>query len=568
MAVAKSAPLWDEQLRDEIGDRSAEAILGANPFVGFDPPEIVAAASRLFGRALQRPRLVAHQAQELAAELTRIAAGRSQVEPPPAERRFVDPTWHQNPLYHRVMQAYLTFSESLHRSVQEAGLDEKNAQRADFAVTMLTAALAPTNFLLGNPAALKRAFETGGASLVRGARHWWDDLRHNGGMPSQVDRRPFRVGENLATSPGSVVHRSELLELIQYAPSTESVRTRPILIVPPQINKYYILDLAPGRSFVEYAVRQGQQVFAISWRNPTPRERNWGLAIYLEAMKDAISVACEIAGVEDVNLMAACAGGITTVLLLGHLAALGLPLVRSVTLLVTVLDTSVPSMMGMFASDRAIDVARRYSAQHGVLSGQDLARVFAWLRPDDLVWNYWVNNYLLGNEPPAFDILSWNNDSTNLPAALHSDFLTLFQENPAVKPGSLEVLGTPIDLSKVKCESYCVGALTDHITPWKACFRTPALLGGRSQFVLSSSGHIQAMVNPPGNPKARYFTGGEPDVDADTWLEHASEHAGSWWDHWLGWLNERDGDTRKAPEALGSSPHPALAPAPGLYVRQ
>ncbi len=573
MAISDAA--WDlsKLMRDEIGDRSADAILGANPFVGLDPTEMLADVARLMGRALLRPEMLAQHARQFVGEFGRILVGRSELEPAAGDRRFADPSWRDHPLYRRWMQAYLVSSQNLRQVVGEVGFDEKSAQRADFAVGLLTEAMAPTNFMLGNPAALKRAFETGGLSLLRGARHWFDDLRRNGGMPSQVDTRPFRVGKTLATTPGSVVHRSELLELIQYAPATEAVRTRPLLIVPPLINKYYILDLAPGRSFIEYTLKHEHQVFTLSWRNPGPEHRDWDMAAYVRAIEEAIEVTSEITGSEDLNILGACAGGITTAILMGHLAAAGVPRLHSATLLVTVLDTEVPSMTGIFASERAIQTARKRSARRGVLAGDELARVFAWLRPNDLVWNYWVNNYLMGNDPPAFDILSWNNDYTNLPAGLHSDFLSLFQENPLLKPGGLSMLGTSIDLSRIQYESYVVGALTDHITPWKACFRTPALLGGKSQFVLSSSGHIQALVNPPGNPKSRYLTAdengaGDRSLEAEVWLKRATQHSGTWWDHWLAWLGKQAAQTRTAPPAPGSSLHPALAPAPGQYVRQ
>ena len=566
--ISNLARQLKEPAPDELGDRSADAILGANPFVGFDTADIVASAGNVIACALQRPDRLAESIGELVVELGKAAIGRSEVEPAPGDRCFADPTWLEHPLYRRWMQAYLLSTQTLHEFVDKLGFDERGTQRAEFAITLLTEALAPTNLLAGNPAAIKRAFETGGLSLVRGARYWLDDLLNNNGMPSQVDNRPFRVGENLAITPGSIVHRSEVLELIQYASATESVRTRPLLIVPPQINKYYILDLAPGRSMIEHAVKQGHQVFAISWRNPTPSERGWDLAAYISAIKQAIDVAREITGSAAVNILGACAGGITTAVLLGHLAALGDARVNSATFLVTVLNTEVPSMMGMFASEGAIAAARRNSARRGILAGGELARIFAWLRPNDLVWNYWVNNYLMGKEPPAFDILSWNSDSTNLPAALHSDFLNLFQNNPLVKPDALTVAGTPIDLSSVKYDTYVVGALTDHITPWKACFRTPALLGGKSQFVLSSSGHIQALVNPPGNPKARYMTGNEHSVDPETWLKKATQHSGSWWDHWLRWLREHAGDAIHAPKAPGNARYPALDAAPGRYVHQ
>lgn len=566
MATSETAFERNKLPQAEIGDRSVDAILGANPFVCIDPTQILAAASRLVGRALMRPRLLAEQAGKLAGELGRILLGRSEVAPPAGDRRFADFAWQYNPFYRRLMQAYLVSVQGLHEIGGQVGFDELSARRADFAISLLTDALAPTNFLFSNPAALKRAFDTAGLSLLKGAGNRLEDIRHNGGMPSQVDGRPFKVGKTLAVSPGSVVHRTELFELIQYSPRTEAVHARPLLLVPPQINKFYIFDLASGRSVVEYLVNHGHQPFMMSWHNPTPSQRDWDLAAYVRAAKEAIEVVLEVTGSQDLNILGACAGGVTTAILLAHLAALGDSRVNCATFLVTVLDTSVPSLIGIFASEKSIALARRHSAKRGILPGQELARGFAWLRANDLVWSYWVNNYLMGNDPPAFDILVWNNDSTNLPAAFHSDILTIFEDNPLVKPGALNMLGTPIDLSRVGCDSYVVGALTDHITPWKACYRSASLLGGKSQFVLSSSGHIQAMVNPPGNPKARYLTGGDGREDADSWLKHATQQSGTWWDHWRVWLDERAGEMRKAPEALGSPSHPAIAPAPGSYV--
>src|SRR5262249_11114340 len=321
------------------------------------------------------------------------------------------------------------------------------------------------------PAARRRAGGTSGASLWSGLRHLAADAVHNGGLPSQVDRRPFRVGANLAVTPGQVVFRNDVLELLQYRPTTPTVRERPLVFIPPQINKYYILDLAPGRSLIAYAVAQGFQTFAVSWRNVTPAQREWGLGAYVAALRDATDAAREIAGSPRLNVIAACAGGITTATLLGHLAALGDERVSAATFLVTVLDTSVPSAVGTIVSEKPVAAAIRRSGKRGVLRGADLARAFALLRPNDLIWSYWVGNYLLGGEPPAFDILYWNDDATNLPAALHAEFLALFVDNSLCKPG-IEVCGTPIDLGRVAADVYAVGALTDHITPWEACYRT------------------------------------------------------------------------------------------------
>jgi polyhydroxyalkanoate synthase len=394
------------------------------------------------------------------------------------------------------------------------------------------------------------------------------DLRHNGGMPSMVDRRPFKVGVTVALSPGSVVFRNEVLELIQYLPSTTRIRERPTLLIPPQINKYYVIDLAPGRSFVEHAVAKGIPFYTVSWRNPTPAQRDWGLDTYLEAVLEAIDATLEVARSDQLNILSMCAGGLTTACLLGYMSAVGDQRISAASLVVTAIDVAVRSQMNIFASPPTVAAARRASARRGVLPGSSMARVFAWMRPNDLVWNYWVNNYLLGEPPPAFDILAWNGDTTNLPAQLHSEFLDMFVDNPLVRPKGMMALGSPVDLSAVTCDVYALGALTDHIVPWQGAYQATQLFGGATRFVLSSSGHIQAIVNPPGNPKARYFLNEDYVADPAAWLKGATEQAGTWWEDWGSWTIERSGDERPAPTRAGSRRHPALDPAPGTYVRE
>jgi polyhydroxyalkanoate synthase len=551
---------------ETVEERASDAILGANPFLGIDRREQVMALGRLTTRLAVKPGTLTRESLSLARELAAVAAGRSSIEPARGDRRFTDTTWRENPAYRRAMQGYLAWSRSAGRVVDGAGLDWRNTERARFAATLVTEALAPTNTLAGNPAALKRSFETGGRSLLRGARNLLHDVRHNRGMPSQVDRSPFVPGRNIAASPGAVVHRSEVCEVIRFTPTTAEVSARPLVMIPPQINKYYIMDLAPGRSFIEHAVANGIQFFSISWRNPRRRHRDWDLDTYVQGCLDAIGTACEVTGARDVNLMGLCAGGITTAITLAHMAAAKDPRVHSVTLPVTMLDMSVPSTAGIFSSERLAASAVRESRRRGVLSGSEMARVFAWMRPNDLVWNYWVNNYLMGNPPPAFDILAWNNDTTNLPAALHAQFLRILLDNALTRPGEIEVLGTPIDLGAIEVPAYVLAGVTDHITPWRACYRATGLLGGESTFVLSNSGHIQALVNPPGNPRASYFTGPEPGPDPDAWRAAATENRDSWWGHWLDWVRARSGPMRPAPERLGSHRNPPLEAAPGSYV--
>src|SRR5207244_2475441 len=309
-----------------------------------------------------------------------------------------------------------------------------------------------------------------GASLVKGLTHMLADLANNGGMPSQVDMKAFQVGKDLATSPGAVVFKNEVLELIQFQPTTPEVYGRPLLIVPPQVNKYYVMDLSPNKSLVRYLVANGLQVFTISWRNPTPEDREWGFETY----------------------------------------------------------------------DRAI------------LEAMDVVRAFAWRRPNDLVWNYWGNNYLIGKDPAAFDVLYWNNDTTRLPAQLHGELLDLFETNAFIHPGAFEVLGTPIDLSKVTNDTYIIAGITDHITPSQGCYATTQLLGGKIKFILSNSGHIQAILNPQGNPKASYFMHERYPADPGQWKTGAQQRAGSWWEDWRDWLGQRSGEQKAAPGELGN----------------
>jgi polyhydroxyalkanoate synthase len=547
-------------------DAADPIVLGANPLVGLNGRQIAAALGRLAQRAAVEPAVVTANVLEALGQLVGVLVGRSDVAPDPRDKRFAHPAWTANPVYHRLVQSYLVETKALFDVVDEVALDPKSRERARFAMTLLTDAFAPTNSLLGNPSALAKAVQTRGRSLLNGARHLAYDVRHNGGMPSTVDTRPFTVGGNLAVTPGEVVHRAEVFELIQYTPAGEDVYARPLVAIPPQINKYYISDLAPGRSLIQHMVGAGVPYFAMSWRNPTAAQRDWNLDTYVAACKEAIEVACEITGSPDANVVGMCAGAITMACLLGHLAATGEHLVHTATFMVAGLDTDQESQIGLLASRATVEAARIRSQRAGYLDGADLARVFAWLRPNDLVWNYWVNNYLMGQNPPAFDILYWNADTTRLPAGLHSDFLDLFLSNGLVD-GDLTVLGTPIRLDKVDADAYVVAGSTDHIVPWQTAYRTTQLLGGASQFVLSSSGHIQAIVNPPGNPKASYFTSdGTPPPEANDWFERAEKHSGSWWEHWTAWLGPRSGERVAAPTTLGSTAHPVVEPAPGRYV--
>jgi polyhydroxyalkanoate synthase len=325
------------------------------------------------------------------------------------------------------------------------------------------------------------------------------------------------------------------------------------------------MDLAPGRSFVEYAVSRGIPFFTLSWRNAGPAQGTWDFDTYAAAVLRALDVVCEITRSDDVHALGLCAGGILTAATASHLAATGDDRLRTASFGVTLLDFETPATIGLFDSGPVVSAARKHSSRKRVLDGPSLGSVFSWLRPNDLVWNYWVNSYLMGDEPPTFDILAWNNDSTNLPAALHSQFLDIFTDN-VLAAGETEVLGTPIDLGRIALDTYVTGALTDHLTPWKGCYRTTQLVGGDSTFILSNAGHIASLVNPPGNPKAHYFAGPQPGEDPDRWRASAEERRGTWWEDWAAWVIDRTDGERKAPARLGSRRHKPIGSAPGSYV--
>jgi len=538
-------------------------------------------AIRLAQAMARRPGLVAERAGSLAVELARVAGGGSGVAPAAKDRRFTDPAWTGNPVLRRVMQAYLAAGAAATGLVEDVPLDWRDAERMRFAVASLVDALAPSNNPLLSPDAWKAAIDSGGGSVVTGTRHLLSDLASPPRVPSMVPPDAFTIGSDLAATHGTVVLRTAMCELIQYQPATETVRELPLLIVPPTINKYYILDLAPGRSLVEYLVGAGHQVFVLSWRNPDERHADWAFDAYVRAIIETVDAVADICGTDAVHLLGGCSGGI-----LASLAAAVLwaspkavngwrrgrgkraPRTRlaSLTLLVTMLDQSRADAVGALVDESTADAAIAASARKGYLDGRRLAEVFAWLRPGDLIWNYWVNNYLLGREPARFDILFWNADTTRMTAGLHRDFVRAAVGNALASPGGLTVLGTEVDLAKVDLDSYVVAAVADHICPWQSCYRGGQLLGGKTRFVLSSSGHIAALVNPPGGKKASYQAGDDIATDAETWQATAAAVPGSWWPDYSSWLAARSGGQVPAPGAAGNDRFRPIEPAPGSYV--
>jgi polyhydroxyalkanoate synthase len=502
--------------------------------------------------------------------MTAVARGMGLGRPPvfdvdPGERRFADPTWSENPAFFTLRQYYLAVAQLTEDLVSGAGLSSITERKARLATGIVLDLFCPTNFTLTNPAALKRAFETGGSSVVKGAQNFVADVLHNNGRPRQVDRTAFTIGENLAATPCQVVYRNDLMELLQYDPQTPQVHATPLLCSPPWINKYYIMDLAPGRSFIEWAVQQGRTVFAISYRNPGAEMLDVTMDDYLiHGTRTALEVVADITGADTIDIVGLCLGGALTAITDAYLGQLGESRNGTLTLLNTMLDYSDPGILGVFTELATIEALEKEMARSGYLDGASMSGTFDALRPNDLIFNYVVSNWLMGQDPPAFDILAWNADSTRLPAAMHGFYLRNFYGKNKLATGDLDMAGQRIDLSAIKKDTYVVSAENDHIVPWRSAYSTTQLVSGAVRFVLSSGGHIAGIVNPPG-PKGWYLTGDDVPPDADEWRAAAQTHKGSWWEDWARWSGARAGELTDPPP-MGNAAHPVLGPGPGDYV--
>lgn len=486
---------------------------------------------------------------------------------PVKDRRFTDKVWHENPFFFWLMQQHL-LREKLSRDLLEAAsLDEVTARKAKVAGQLLVDTLAPTNFFFTNPTALRRAIETNGASALKGLQKWLEDHRARDGWPRLVDSSGFEVGKNLAATPGKVVYRNRVMELIQYTPRTESVFAVPLLCSPPFINKYYIMDLAPGRSFVEWAVKEGHTTFCISYRNPDASLREVGFDGYLrEGPLEALGVVKEITGASKVNVAALCAGGTLAAMMGAYLGGIGDDSLNSLTLMNTLLDFSEPGPLGAFTDRPTVERLLRRVDRAGVLESFEMSRTFNMLRPNDLHFNYVTSAWMMGDEPPAFDLLAWNDDATRIPAKLLSDYLRGCYLDNALARGEMEVGGKRLNLMSVKADAFVVAAVDDHITPWRSVFQSAHKLGGEVEFALSTSGHIAGVVNPP-SKNAAHWSRIELDADPDTWLDAAKKHQETWWAAWSRWIATRAGE-RQAPPKVGSKRHAAIEDAPGSYVRE
>lgn len=522
---------------------------------------------KLSAAIADNPSIIADEAVSLVRELARVGTGKSEITPDKRDRRFSDPAWLSNPWLRAILQGYLAIDKAARSVVGELELDWRDRERIEFAIENILDAIAPSNVPGINPLSLKALVDTGGLSAGRGLRNLVRDFTKAPRVPAMVDKSGFVVGVNLAATEGAVVLTTPEFELIQYRPVTEEVGKVPLVIVPPLINKYYVADLAPGRSLIEYLVSQGQQVFTLSWRNPGAEQRDWGMEHYAKAVVCALDAVRQIAAVESIHTLGLCSGGALLSMVAAHLFANGQgDRLVSISLGVNVLDQSRAGLQAALAGKKSAKAAIKYSQSKGFLDGAALAEMFAWMRPNDLVWSYWVNNYLQGRDPAPFDVLFWNADTTRMTAALHRDFIELFLDNNLASPGAASVLGTPVDLSAVKADSYVVAGIADHISPWQASYRSAQLLGGDTRFVLSTSGHIACMVNPPSNPKASFRVSAEMRATPEEWLSAAEKVTGSWWPDYAAWLAERSEGTVAAPQSLGSTTYPAGVRAPGRYV--
>jgi polyhydroxyalkanoate synthase len=561
--------LLDEAKRfvDWLHDRVAGPHEGGAepPDSGFAGKGLLHTLKLMLAHALDDPSSLAAHYGKFAGLVLDAAQGRLDLEPEPGDRRFKDPLWRTSALHRMLLQVYLGWQRTLGEWAQAQNFTAEDEQRVQFVLDQLVAALAPSNLPL-NPAALKRAEATEGASAVNGLKQWAGDVVQRRAMPQQIRPDAFRVGVDLAVTPGAVVYRHPLFELIQYSSSTPTVHRKPILMVPPQINKFYIFDLRPENSLFRYLVEQGFQLYCMSWRNPGTSMRDAGLEQYVQATLQAIEIVRSVSRAASIGLISACAGGLTAIAAMGLLAMRREPAVSHHSLLVTAPLAGNGSVLESFAARNTMLASADWSKQRGVMEGADLARLFAWLRPNDLVWTYWVNNYLMGRQPPSLDVLYWDNDSTRLPAALQRDFIDMVDRRVFERPGALTLSGTAIDFRKLRVDGYYVGGREDYLMPWQGVYRAARHFGGRRTFVLSTSGHVQSIVRPPHLGRTEYFSRGDLPADPQEWLAGAQASKGSWWPHWAGWLAARSGSRVKARRTLGNAAYAPIMAAPGEYV--
>jgi polyhydroxyalkanoate synthase subunit PhaC len=542
-----------------------------------DPGETVLSLQRVWLNTMLHPERAwssyvdfVQRYNQLMAEATQRLMGATQntepvIKPEKGDKRFSAPAWTENPVFDVLKQTYLLFATSLLKMAADVeDLDEHQKRKMQFYLRQFLDAISPTNFAFTNPQVLEEIIRSGGKNLVKGTENLLRDIKE--GQIKMTDTEAFQPGRNLAITPGQVIYRNKLIELIQYAPATEQVYAIPLFFIPPWINKYYILDMQPQNSMIKFLVDKGFTVFVISWKNPDPSMEDTTFEDYLKlGPLESLEVIKEITGSQKVNVVGYCIGGTLLSMALPYLKAKGDETVNAASFFVSLQDFSEVGETSVFIDEPQINYMEAQMMERGYLDARSMAAMFNMLRANDLIWSNVVNNYLLGKEPPAFDLLYWNNDGTRMARAAHSFYLrNTYLENNLIKPNKIVIADVPIDLKQITQDVYAVGAIQDHIVPWQSAWRITQLAGGHSEFVLAASGHIAGIINPPSKGRG-YWTNDKPVSNAQEWLETAVHHDGSWWNNWLEWLKPCSGEMVALP-SIGSKTHPPITPAPGIYV--
>lgn len=561
----KTVPPLRADAEEEAVVRSASM----TPLLPVRPRDVVWAIADMFGASAREPAPILEAAWRQARDQASIVLGLSDLSPDDNDLRFSDERWRLNPYFQRILQSWLALEKNTYHLLDTGARKDADTERTKFFLDIAISSLSPSNFPLTNPTVIDTTVEMRGHNILTGLKRLLDDAFNNHGIPTQVDKKRFKVGRDLAATPGQVVYRTDMFELLEYVPSTPKVHQLPLLLVASYINRHYLMDLGSGRSLVEYLVGQGHRVFTVVWRNPTVKNRDWGHDEYADAAVDTMRVVRGICGKSQLNVTGFCAGGTVTTLAASILEARDEPWINTLTLMVNVLDSRPEDTeMGSIFTEKAVNIAQRQVNQTGLFKAKDLLWSFNLMQPDSLIWSTAINYYLLNQEPGASKVMFWMNDQVNLPANLYCQQLDNLLNNPLPKPGAFKVLDIPVDLGRLTMPVYLVGAYYDHIMPWPAVYRTRNLLGGETEFVLTNGGHITPCITAEDNPRAYHYINGADTHDHETWLDGAEQQAGAWQVHWVKWLGQRSGRRVSAPKNPGNASFPPIDPAPGAYVHE
>jgi len=568
VTTSETEPASEEFLANSRAGAGFEAVLANAAVGGFGGLFPSAELGRLAKALVRSPKPVARRVVDLAARLGQVGIG-VQDQPGARDRRFADRSWAGNPALQRLALGYLATCDAASGILEDADVDWRTRERLRLTFDNVTAALSPTNGLLTNPESWKEVIDTGGQSLRAGLGNLLTDLRSPAKLPTSVDKSAFELGSNLAATAGQVVRKTRVYELIQYQPRADKVDAVPLLVISSPVNKYYLLDLEPEQSVARAELDAGRQVFIASWVNPDASHADVGFDEYVIGIVEMLDTVAAISGSDASHLLGLCGGGVLAFLAAAYLAAIGRERsLASLTVAIAVLDYNRgPSAMA-FLDRKGAERAMRRATEHGFFDARDAARAFALIRPIEGIWNIAVHNYLLGKQPPAMGLLYWAADQTNMATKFGGQMMQAALENRLTRPGGVIVGGVPIDPSQITVDTYVLGASTDHISPWRDCYRTIAMIGGDATFVLARGGHAIVIAKGPGSPRASYRTGAIQGSDPGEWLASSVNNTGSWWEHWNDWIEKRTPDQKPAPARLGNDAYPPLGGAPGEYVKR